>query len=224
MIERARGRRLFLFIAAAAGLAACAPNAVVVVSPTYDPARIKTVALTSFADFPGATGSGDVALNSFEKYLLQAGYRVVDAGQADAVAAGALTAYTGPRDETVMVDIPQTQSDPVYGQVSTTVQRPDGGRGARGDRRGDASQGVVAVTRTQDVVIGYNTTQTDQVVPETVTLSARVAMNVRLLDAKTNELLWTVSSSATDDDLASATEDASASAMQAVIKQLKKIK
>ena len=223
MIESARGRRLFLFIAAAA-LAACAPSAVVVMSPSYDPSRIKSVALTSFTDFPGATGSGDAALNSFEKYLLQAGYRVVDAAQADAVAAGALTDYTGPRDETVMVDIPQTQSDPVYGQVSTTVQRPEGGRGARGDRQGDASQGVVAVTRTQDVVIGYNTTQTDQVVPETVTLSAHVAMNVRLLDAKTSELLWTVSSSATDDDLASATEDASSSAMQAVIKKLKKLK
>ena len=210
----ARRRRLFVLVAAA-GLSACAPSAVVVVSPSYVPSRVKTVALTAFTDFPGATGSGDVALNSFEKYLLQAGYRVVDAGQADAVAAGALTDYTGPRDETVMVDIPQTQSDPVYGQVTTTVQKRE---------RGGGETNSTERTRTQDVVIGYNTTQTDQVVPETVTLSAHVAMNVRLLDAKTNELLWTVSSSATDDDLASATEDASASAMQAVIKKLKTIK
>jgi hypothetical protein len=209
MIDRVPGRRLFLFIAiaAAAGLAACAPNAVVVVSPSYDPARIKSVALTSFADFPGSPGSGDVALNAFEKYLLQAGYRVVDAVQADAVAAGALTDYKGPRDETVMVDIPQTQSDPVYGQVVTTQR-----------------SGGLRVTSTQNVVTGYAVTQTDQVVPETVTLSAHVAMNVRLLDAKTSELLWTVSASASDADLPSAAEAASASAMQAVIKKLKKIK
>lgn len=228
MIESARGR-LFLVLLAAAGLAACAPGAVVVVSPSYDPARIKTVALTSFADFPGAPGSGDVALNSFEKYLLQAGCRVVDAAQADAVAAGALTDYTGSRDETVMVDIPQTQSDPVLGQV-TTIERTGqgGGRAGRGDRQGDGHRDerrVETVTRTtQDVVVGYNTTQTDQVVPQTQTVPAHVAMNVRLLDAKTNELLWTVSSSASGDDLPSATEDASASAMQAVIKKLKKIK
>jgi hypothetical protein len=44
------------------------------------------------------------------------------------------------------------------------------------------------------------------------------------LDAKTNELLWSVSSSASGDDLAGATEAASASAMQAVVKKLKAIK
>jgi hypothetical protein len=223
MIGRARVRR-FLVLLAAAGLAACAPNAVVVVSPGYDPARVKSVALTSFTDFPGAPGSGDVALNTFEKYLLQAGYRVVDAGQADAVAAGALTDYTGARDETVMVDIPQEQSDPVYGQVTTTEQRGDDGRGARTDRQGDVRRGGREVTRTQDVIIGYNTTQTNQVVPETQTVPAHVAMNVRLLDAKTSELLWTVSSSASGDDLPSAVETASAGAMQVVIKRLKKIK
>ncbi|MFI5349432.1 MAG: hypothetical protein ACHQ2Z_07805 [Elusimicrobiota bacterium] len=218
MIRRARGLILLALLAAAA----CAPSAVVVVSPSYDPSRVKSVALTSFTDFPGASGSGDVALNSFEKYLLQAGYRVVDAAQADAVAAGALTDYTGSRDETVMVDIPQTQSEPVYGQATTTTRVPDEGRQGRGERRGGG--GEVVTQTTQDVVVGYNTTQTDQIVPETQTVPAHVAMNVRLLDAKTSELLWTVSSSASGDDLASATEAASAAAMQAVAKKLKKIK
>jgi hypothetical protein len=203
MIKLARSRR-FLVLLAAAGFAACAPSAVVVVSPSYDPARIKSVAVASFADFPGAAGSGAVALNTFEKYLLQAGYRVVDPGLADAVAIGALTDYTGASDQTVMVDMPQEQSDPVYGSVVTT-QRSDGMR----------------VTSTQNVVTGYAMTETDQVVPETETVPAHVAMNVRLLDAKTNELLWSVSSSASGDDLPSATESASAGAMQAVIKKLK---
>jgi hypothetical protein len=206
MIERAPGLRLLVLLGAA-GLAACAPNAVVVVSGSYDPARIKAVAVTSFADFPGAAGSGDVAANTFEKYLLQAGYRVVDASQADALAIGALTDYTGARDETVMVDIPQSQSDPIYGQVVTT------------QRSGDTR-----VRTTQEVVTGYAVTQTSQIVPETQTVPAHVAMNVRLVDAKSSELLWSVSSSASGDDLAAAAEAASASAMQAVLKRLKKPK
>ena len=203
MIECARGRRSLVLLAAAA-FAACAPSAVVVVSGSYDPARIKSAALSPFPDFPGAAGSGAVATNTFEKYLLT-NYRLVDPDQADAMAIGALTDYTGASDQTVMVDIPQEQSDPVYGQVVTTQR-----------------SGGVRVTSTQNVVTGYATTETDQVVPETESVPAHVAMNVRLVDAKTNELLWSVSSSASGDDLAGATEAASASAMQAVVKQLKK--
>jgi hypothetical protein len=211
----ARGRAVLVLLAAAA-ISACAPSAVVVVSPAYDPARVKAVALTSFADFPGAPGSGDAAANTFEKYLLQAGYRIIDpvsaqaSGRplaADALAIGALTDYSGARDETVMVDMPQTQTDPVYGRVVTT------------QRSGDTR-----VRTTQTVVTGYAITQTDAVVPQTQTVPAHVALNVRLVDAKTSELLWSVSSGASDDDLASATEAASASAMQAVLKKLKSVK
>ena len=198
------GRAQLLALFAAAGLSACAPNAVVVVSAAYDPARVKSAAVASFADFPGAPGSGEVAASAFEKYLLQGGYRVVGAEQADAFAIGTLTAYAGARDETVMVDIPQSQTDPIYGQIVTT------------QRSGDTR-----VRTTQNVVTGYAVTQTSQVVPETQTVPAHVAMNVRLVDAKTNELLWSVSSSASGDDLAAAAEAASAAAMQAVTKRLK---
>jgi len=195
--------RRFL-LAAAAALAACAPNAVVVVSPGYAAANVKAVAVTSFSDYPGATGSGDVAANTFEKYLLTAGYRVVDSAQADALAVGAVTGYQGPRDETVMVDVPQSQSDPIYGQVVTT------------QRSGDTRTRTV-----QNVVTGYAITQTSQVVPETQTVPATVSLNVRLLDAKTNELLWSVSSSGSGDDAAAATEAASAAAIKALLKKIK---
>lgn len=199
MIER----RLAVLLLVAA-CAACAPNAVVVVSSGYPKAKVKAVAVTSFSDYPGAEGSGDVAANTFEKYLLQAGYRVVGPDQADALAVGAVTGYEGARDETVMVDVPQSQSDPIYGQVVTT------------QRRGDTR-----VRTVQNVVTGYAVTQTSQIVPETQTVPARVALNVRLLDAKTNELLWSVSSSGTGDDPAAATEEASAAAMKAVLKKIK---
>ena len=193
-----------LLLAAAAALAACDPGAVVVVSPGYRAAGLKSVAVTSFTDYPGAAGSGDVAANSFEMYLLQAGFRVVDASRADALAAGAVTGYQGARDETVMVDVPQSQSDPIYGQVVTT------------QRSGDTR-----VRTVQNVVTGYAITQTSQIVPETQAVPARVALNVRLLDAKTSELLWSVSSSGTGDDAAAATEEASAAAMKALLKKIK---
>ena len=203
MSRLARGRRILVLLAAAAS-AACAPRAVVVVSGAYDSSRVKSVALTAFSDFPGAPGSGEAAANTFEKYLLRADYRVVGPDQADALAIGSLTDYTDARDQTVMVDMPLQQSDPVYGQIVTT------------QRSGDTR-----VRSTQNVVTGYAVTQTDQIVPQTETVPARVAMNVRLIDAKTNELLWSASSSASGDDLAAATEAASASAMQAVVKRLK---
>src|SRR4051812_35417646 len=77
-------RRLLRVLAAAAAgaLCACATPAVVVVSRTYDPARIQRVTLASFADFPGAPGSGAIAADTFEKYLLVAGYRLVERRQA----------------------------------------------------------------------------------------------------------------------------------------------
>ncbi|MFI5360357.1 MAG: hypothetical protein ACHQ49_00185 [Elusimicrobiota bacterium] len=205
MIELSRGRRLVLPLALTA-LAACAPKAVVVVGASYDPGRIKTVAMSSFTDFPGAPSSGDVAQNAFEKYLL-ANYRLVDPETADALAIGTLTNYTGARDETVMVDVPQEQTDPVYGSVTTSSR-----------------VGGTKVVSTQNVVTGYETTVTDAIVPETETVPAHVSMDVRLVDAKTSELLWSVSSSASGDNLAAATDAAAAGAMQAVVKQIKAAK
>jgi hypothetical protein len=239
-MNKLRAASAGVFVLIAGALTACAPAAVVVVSRDYDLARVQRVSLAAFADFPGAPGSGALAASTFEKYLLTAGYRLVDRAQAeaalqqnaanslpgelpgdvdpsqiqaqgkllgvDALALGTLTDYTGSRDQTVMVDIPQEQTDPIYGQV-TTVQ------GRRDDR----------TVTTQNVVTGYATTTTDQVVPETETVPAHAAMTVRLVDASTGELLWSVSSSASGDDLASATESASSSAMQAVAKRLKSL-
>lgn len=54
------------------------------------------------------------------------------------------------------------------------------------------------------------------------TVPAHVALTVRLVDVTMDEVLWSVSSSGSDSDLASALEAASSSAMQAVAKQLKK--
>lgn len=215
------------FLVVASALAGCAPAAVVIVSPGYGGAKVQSVSLAGFTDFPGAAGSGDIAASTFEKYLLLAGYRVMArasdpdlngpggptkeqlnaAGSAlgvDALAFGTLSDYSGATDQTVMVDMPQEQTDPIYGQVTTT------------QRSGDTR-----VRTTQSVVTGYSMTTTDAIVPEQETTPASVSMTVRLLDVTTGEVLWSVSSSGTGGDLPSATEAASSAAMQALVKKLK---
>lgn len=218
----------------AGGLSACAPRAVVVVSGAYEPARIQRVALTALADYSGAAGSGAIASDTLEKYLLGTGYRLVERRQAeqilrehnfslsgvvdqsqikeigrllgvDALVLGSVTDYTSSRDHTVLVDMPLEQTDPIYSQVVTTK------------REGDAR-----VRTTENVVTGYAVTRTSQVLPLTQTLPAQVALAVRLVDVQTGEVLWSASSSADGSTLTLALEDASSSAMKEVTKQLKK--
>lgn len=224
---------LALFALIAAGLCACATPASVVVSRSYDPARVQRVTLASFADFPNVPGSGAIGADTFEKYLLLAGYRLVERRQAaqilaehrftlsggadasrlsaagkllgvDAIAIGSVTDYTGPRDQTVMVDMPQEQTDPIYGQIETTKRS--------GDTR---------IHTVQNVVTGYQTTMTSQIVPTTQTVPAHAAVNVRLVDVNDGEVLWSASASANGEDLPAALEEASANAMRAVAKKLK---
>lgn len=190
--------------------------------------------MMSMTDFPDAPGSGEIVSGTFEKYLLWAGYTVVERRQVqsvlaeqsvtlsnstdpnairnigkilgvDAVVLGDVTDYTNSREHTVMVDIPQEQTDPVYGQV-VTVQR----------------QGDTLVKSVQNVVTGYNVTQTDQVVPETETFPAHVGISVRLVDVLSGEVLWTCSGGAEGVDLGAASEQASSKIMQALAKRLKK--
>jgi hypothetical protein len=223
-----------LIVLVAAGIGGCATPAVVMISTAYNPAQVKRVALVSFRDFPGSAGSGGLASDTFEKYLLWGGYGLVERRQVqqllseqslqatdaidpatiksmgkilgvDALALGSLTDYTGSRDQTVMVDEPQEQSDPVYGTV-TTVQRS-------GDTR---------IRSTQQVVTGYATTTTDTIVPETQTVPAHAALTVRLVSVETGEILWEGSADSDGVDLNAATEQASAKIMQAVVQKLKK--
>jgi hypothetical protein len=106
-----------------------------------------------------------------------------------------------------MMDVPQEETDPVYGQIVTT-QRAGGPGGGR-------------VTTVQNVVTGYATTQTDAVVPETEYAPAHVGRGARLVDARTGEVLWSVSASADGDAPAAAAESAAAKAMRAVAEKLK---
>jgi len=221
----------------AAALAACATPAVVLVSGDYASANVKRVALVGFDDFSGADGSGEIASAAFEKYLLLPGYSLVERRQiqsvmkergldmsglidpnqmkndakvlgVDALVLGTITDFSNQSEQTVMMDIPQEQSDPVYGQVTTTrrVGGPGGGR----------------VTTVQNVVTGYASTPTDTMVPETEFVPAHVGLSARLVDVASGEVLWSVSASADGGSTSEAVEAAASSAMHAVADKLKK--
>ncbi|MDE2492187.1 MAG: hypothetical protein KGM24_15170 [Elusimicrobia bacterium] len=198
--------RAVLLPVLAAALAACATTASVVVSSSYDPARVRTVALEGFADYPGAPGTGEIAAAAFEKYLLAAGYRVVDASGAsgaDAVVSGAVTAYSPPGAQTVMVDVPQEQTDPVYGRVISTTRSKD-----------------TRTTTISNVVTGYATTTTSQWVPSVQAVPANFGLSARLVDAS-GEVLWSATASAQGEDESAAADEASREAMDAVSARLK---
>jgi hypothetical protein len=212
-------------LALAAVLCACAPAAVVVVSPGYDAARTQLVTVAAIEDFPGAAGSGEIVADALERRLLRSGYRVVarrralpvlraelgDAGGdasadqiraaaralgVDALAFGALADYTSASDRTVMADYPQQEFAPVYGSAARTAGRQD--------------------------PFPYNDDKTSWVkVPVEQITPAHIALSVELLDAETGETLWTASAERTDNDLAAATAKTVEAIMTAVAAKIR---
>jgi len=201
--------------------AACAAPATIFVSPQYNPASIHTVAVLGFTDYPGASGSGQMVSQIFEPYLLPLGYNLIERQQvqsvlqeqsfdlsgavdmataqqvgkllgADALVMGSLTYFTDTNQQTVMVDMPQEHARPIFGPT---------GKGRVG-------------------IVGMNTWQTNNIVPQTETTPAEVGISVRMVSVATGEVLWTGTVSSTGSDLASAAQDASQSLAQALAKKL----
>ena len=214
-------------------LTGCVPPAVVFLSSSYNPTRVRSVALVGFQDYPGTEGSGKITASIFEKYLLLGGTSLVDHAQAqkvlddqsvalsdsvdlatlrqigeqlgvDALAFGQLSDYTDASDRTVVEDMPLEQSQPILGQVDT-VQR----------------QGDTRVHTSTQVVTGYSYSSTEVPVQQTETVDAHVGMSVRLVDVETGQLLWSGSASGRAPHLNEATEEASAQIMQGVAAKLK---
>jgi hypothetical protein len=225
---------VFLFAALLLSGCATVQPAFVVVSPHYESARIQKVALIGITDYQGMAGSGESAASIFEKYLLLGGYSLVERRQVSEVLKeqslqangtydqatlkklgqilgvsglvfGSLTDFSGPRAETVMVDIPQSQSNPIYGQVET-IQR----------------QGDTLVKTTQNVVTDYNYTWTSQIVPQTQRVPAHAGLTTRLVDVSNGEVLWSGSASSEGNYLSDAMERASSKMMEAIAKQIYK--
>ena len=193
-------RTLALFLAMA-GLCGCATPAVVFVSPDYAAQHIRRVTVQGFSDAPGQPGSGALIADVFEKYLFNLQYEIVDPSQsqtADAAVTGSVSELTDTSEQTVMVDVPQEETVPIYQDV--VVQ----GR-----------HGTHVETET-----GTQTVLTDQSVPETETLPARVGFSARLVGVKNGKLLWSGSGSADGMDISSAAEAAASKVINALQKAL----
>lgn len=235
MIKAREAVRRLLLPLLAGCLFGCVPPAIVFLSPQYNPARIRSVTLAGFQDCLNVVGSGKVAAGIFEKYLLLAGYGLVDRVQAqrvlddqsvalsdsvdlptlrkignqlgvDAVVFGQLSDFTESSDRTVVEDMPLEQSQPIYGQVKTIQHNGD--------------QKVITDTM---VVTGYSYSTIDVAVQQTETVLAHVGMSARLVDVQTGELLWSGSASGQGAHLNEALEVASEQIMKSVSAHLKNI-
>ncbi len=213
---------------------ATTPPSSVMISPHYNATQIQHVALIGFTDYPGMIGSGEITASIFEKYLFLTGYRLVERRQVseilkeqafqtsgtlnkatlqklghilgvNALVFGSIDDFNNPREQTVMVSIPQQHSSPIYGQVETIHKNGD-----------------TIVKTTQNVVTGYNYSYSSQMVPQEQTVPAHVGISVRLVDVETGEVLWSASGSGNGSFLNEATENASSQVMEAIKKQLSK--
>ncbi len=220
-------------VAAAAALCGCATPAVVLVSADYSASRIKKVAMAPFRDFPGSAGSGEIAADVFEEYLLMPGYQLVERRQVDALlkehgfelsgnvdpnqikqlghmlgvdalVLGAVSDFQGASEQTVMVDVPQETMPPLYG-------------GMVGEYGGAYGQGYAA-----SVGYGYGM-PTETSIPETEFVPAHVAFTAKLVDVESAEVLWTVSTGSDGNDPGSALQAASSKAMSSLVEQLRRL-
>ena len=228
-----RPLRLLALPALALLFTACAPPAVVFLSPHFNPAKIKKVALINFQDYPAMAGSGQLVAGIFEQSLLQSGTSPVDPPVVaaamqqlniqpgdpldldtlhalaaklgvDAFILGQVTDFTDTTDQTVVEDMILEQNSPVYSQVSTVQRSPVG-----------------YVRTTQDIQTGNDITTVDQPVAQNETVPAHVGLSVRMVDAQTGEVLWSASDSEDGMHLNDAAQIVSEQIMGAYAKQMK---
>ncbi len=230
MIKRAPLLALF----GAVCLGACATPAVVLISPDYSAVKVRKVAMAPFRDFPGSPGSGQIAADVFEEYLLMPGYQLVERRQVDALlkehgfelsgnvdpaqikqlghmlgvdalVLGAVTDFQTASEQTVMVDVPEETAPPLYG-------------GMVGDYGGAYGEGAFV-----GGAYGYGGMPMETSIPETEFVPAHVAFTAKLVDVETAELLWTVSTGSDGNDPGSALQAASSKAMTSLVQQLRRL-
>ncbi len=232
-----RRRRRLPGLIAVLALCGCASSVRVLVSPGYrEPPGGRRVAALALDDYPGSPGSGAVATAAFEKYLLLAGYTLVERRQADrllaerslnpadpldpatlrriggalgvdAVVLGAVTGFSRPRGELRAMAMSVRETRPVYGRVVTT----------RRDGRNE-------IRTVEPMITGHQTRERDEIVPVETTVPADAGLSVRLVDVATGEVLWSAAAVAQGPDTASALEDASARLMRAVADRLQDVR
>ncbi|HTB22469.1 MAG TPA: hypothetical protein VK914_07180 [bacterium] len=230
-----RARRCLVPAALALLFTACAPSALVMVNPHYNPAKIRRVAVIDFEDYSTMAGSGRLVSGIFEKYLFLNNYSLVDRQtvvaamqqlsiqptdnldldtlrtlaaklNVDAFVFGQVTDFTDTSEQTVVEDMTLVQDTPVYSQVDTVQRGPNG-----------------VVRTSQDIQTGTDISTVDEPVEQTETVAAHVGLAVRMVDAQSGELLWSASDSEDGPHLNDAAESVSTQIMKAFQASMKNL-
>lgn len=172
----------------------CTPKTVI--SRTYDFNQMKRIGIMSFES---SWSSLQGVENLFAKYLISAGFKVVERAQlesvlqehnisvsgylspqttrqigkilgVDVLLVGEVTAYTPTRTELTMVATRRTESRPVYTQE--VMQLPDGSYAAYSRR------------------VGTEYSHSSEVTPQEYTINAQVGVIAKLVDVETGEVVW----------------------------------
>lgn len=182
---------LMFFCLLAAG---CTPKTVI--SPTYNFDQMKRIGVLPFSS---SWSSLQGVENLFAKYLINAGFKVVERAQlesilqehnisvsgylapettreigrilgVDVLLMGEVTSYTPTRTELTLVASQRTESRPVYSQ--DVMQLPDGSFAAYSRR------------------VGTEYSQSSHVSPQEYTINAQVGIIAKLVDVQTAEVVW----------------------------------
>ena len=167
-----------------------------VISPSYDFNQIERIGVMSFANSQTAVQGVE---NLFAKYLIQAGYKVVERAQlesilrehnisvsgflspettreigrilgVDVLLIGEVSSYSPARTEMAMMSSRRTESRPIVRQE--VMQMPDGT--------------YVGYMRN----VGTQVSHSSDVRPTQYTINAQVGMIAKLVDVETAEIVW----------------------------------
>ncbi len=223
-------KRLGLYLALFLGLTGCASN-LVTVNKTYDHSKIKRVAVLGFEAYEGIPSSGRTMTGVFEKWLMTAGYRLIEREQVDkvlkeqnfqlaggvdkdqavklgkilgvdALVMGSVVVYSQDQSSIVMVNIRSVTQEPVI--VKKDVQIVRNGK---------------TVIEQVDSVVDYRVTHHNEKQPQVYRIQAQSGVVAKMVDTESGELIWVGSDTAEGVNV----QDASEYVVRRIVKALKTI-
>lgn len=219
-------RKLFGIVFAFFLLAGCTPKTVI--SNSYDFNRMERIGIMGFSSHYNDLSGVE---NLFAKYLIEAGFKVVERAQLDQILqehnisvsgylspattkkigeilgvdvllVGEVTSYTPTRTELTLVSTQKTETRPVYAQTVRTG--PDG----------------KPMAYTQQIGTSYQ--QSTDVRPSEYTINAQVGIIAKLVDVETAEIVWIGSLSQDSSDALYAADSIAKRLVKSFTKELAK--
>lgn len=204
----------------------CTPRTVI--SPTYDFDQMNRIGVMAFSDQWSAMQGVE---NLFAKYLIAAGFKVVERAQlesvlrehnisvsgylspdttreigrilgVDVLLIGEVSSYTPARTELKMTATSRTETRPVYTQ--DVMQLPDGT--------------YVGYTRN----VGTRVSHSTDVQPTEYTINAKVGIIAKLVDVETAEIIWIGSDDASASNALNAADSIAYALVKSFTKELAK--